>query len=178
MMQAVLRAFEAQIIVKGLKRLYVTLNDLFIKNDVLPVIIYQAVKSESSESVNASPQTSEAEQPHSPDAGPGSASTPIMAPGIQASEQHPAKPVQISGAQTLSAVQNLLSLQQTSGTMTTASNEESLPPIATEQLLSQLTQLQNRSLDTFGSEETGIEQPFASSPGKMSRCGANTQRTR
>jgi diguanylate cyclase (GGDEF)-like protein len=163
MMQAVLRAFEAQVIVKGLKRLYATLNDLFIKNDVLPVITYQAVKSESPDSVIDTQQASnvETEQPYSPDAGPGSASAPIMAPGIPEQAQHPAKPAQISSTQTLSAVHNLLSLQQASDVMTTAGNQQNLPPIATEQLLSQLTQLQSRSKDQADSEtEITADQPL------------------
>jgi len=153
MMHAVLQAFEAEIIVKGLKRLYTTMNDLFIQNDVLPVITYQAVKSESSEVVSDKQiSESEIEEPHSPNSGPGSVSGPIMAPDISALEQHPAKPAQISSAQTLSAVHNLLSLQQAPAT--TANNEESLPPLATEQLLSQLTQLQSLSEDK---PSTGIE---------------------
>ena len=154
MMQAVLKAFEAQVIVKGLKRLYVTLNDLFIKNGVLPVIIYQAVKSESPDSVNGSQQTSniDAEQPHSPNAGPGSASAPIMAPVLAEQAQNPAQPTQISSTQTLSAVHNLLSVQQATGAVTSDSNQQNLPPIATEQLLSQLTQLQSHTNERPDSE--------------------------
>jgi len=160
MMQAVLKAFETQIIVKELKRLYVTLNDLFIKNDVLPVIVYQAVRSESSDNVVDFQQASESatEQPHGPGAGPGPAS---MATGLAEQAQHPAKPAQISSTQPLSAVHNLLSLQQAPGAATTASNQQSLPPIATEQLLSQLTQLQSRPKDQPDPEtETASDQPL------------------
>jgi len=142
MMKAVLHAFEATIIVTGLKRLYATMNDLLIKHDVLPVIIYRAITSDSCESP-AEKSTNTADQKHEPhnqepDGVP--ASKPIMAPAISADAKASS---QISSAQTLSTVQNLLSLQTTNNS-TDASHQENGPTLATDQLLSQLTQIQHQ----------------------------------
>jgi len=159
MMHTVLQAFEAEIIVKGLKRLYATMNDLFIQSDVLPVIPYQAVKSEYADD---SPSTSSAaandgnEQHAEPRSGRDSVNTPIMTPDITTTDNNPAIPAPISSAQTLSAVQNLISLQSSPAT-----NDEALPPITTAQLLSQLTQLQTHSsAQADNSSEIDNQQPL------------------
>lgn len=150
MMQAVLHAFEAQVIVKGLKRLYVTMNDLLIKSDVLPVITYQAVIDEQNHDSAKPAHTAKAdnEKPNTASQGRGTTSAPITAPDISTAANNPPAEPQISSTQTLSAVQQLISLQN-SPTANTP-QETARPAIATEQLLSQLTQLQAHSSDPTG----------------------------
>ena len=135
LIQAVLHAFEATVISKGLKRLYGSLNDLLIRHNILPEITYQATVSASVKAVEQNiqpPTTAVADNEQSP--------KPAEAT-LQASMQQ--APPLISSSQTLSAVQKLLFIQQPSITgQTSASDHVSALP--TEELLSQLTQLQSQ----------------------------------
>lgn len=177
-LKAVLRAFEESVIVKELKRLYSSMDALLIKHDVLPVIALQAVKSES-DSIQATQQTAQAEQdeqetPHSPKTGRGSASSPIMAADTEATQS--AAVAQVSPAQTLSTVQNLLSLQQTANADTATiqpTDTTSVTPIATEQLLSQLTELQNQVARVAGSNPNEqLDQPLRA---RLANCLGSEQ---
>jgi len=164
-MQAVLQAFESQIIVKDLKRLYVMLNELFIENDILPVIIYNPLKSEQSAQdtspAKPSPNSAEITPPTTPALGLSPAVTPVLGALNATSISANTSAENISSMQTLAAVQNLISLQQPKTTnLPSNTNAEILAAqqlIATDQLLSQLTQLQ---ITPATQTKTATQQPL------------------
>lgn len=156
MMQAVLSAFQAQVVVEGLAQLYSTLNQLFIDNDVLPTIVYHAVKADSPEG-----QYSDTEAPgDSPEAtqepvsGRGSSSQPISGAANDAAVTSPAGDSAQNSMRTLSTVQSMLALRHRHKEPPEQHPGHPIQRVATEQLMSQLNLYQKQQAPA--SQEAGI----------------------
>lgn len=163
MMQAVLTAFESQVIVEALARLYASMNQLFIDNDILPTIVYQAVKSESSETGSEKAESTEetSQQPQEPTSGRGSADAPISGPaGVNEPAQEATTTLQQDSARTLSAVQNMISLQNRihGDQAGTSASGAPVELVATDQLVSQLNLFQQASA---ANSDEALTQPLS-----------------